>query len=95
MHGGKQTTILRPVGLRAAADAPTISSCSPECNSSHEDTWMGPGSHITASGEPFTWVSPIMTAIRWTPDSSHWLGEVGEGGRGWARAGREWARAGR
>ena len=70
-----------PVSLPKRSRARTVSVFSepavassgvPECSSSHEGTWMGPGSQVTARGEPLTCASPIVTESLCTPASSHW-----------------------
>ena len=47
-------------------------SASPEWSSSQWLTEMGPGLHVTASGEPWMCESPIVIESRCTPASSQW-----------------------
>ena len=62
----------KPKAQPPTRKSPRKPSASPECSSSHEGTWIGPGSHVTLSGDPLTCVSPIFTSSLCTPDSSHW-----------------------
>ena len=56
-------------GFFVALVPAVVDSASPECSSSQEGTCMGPGSQVTARGEPLTWVSPILIERECVPDS--------------------------